>query len=157
MADKWTSGLRELDARQTRQRLAMLMDECRFVSQGLEIAQGEGLRDQVTSTELALLRAAKGEIERLAGMLAEFKSGPPPAPAPYDAFAAARARAEAKAASGEDAPAPATEPAPAPVAPSRQQMPVRGARLPRLLPGRPASARARQAKGPWRSTRRPIR
>lgn len=139
MADKWTSGLRELDARQTRQRLAMLMDECRFVSQGLEIAQGEGLRDQVTSTELALLRAAKGEIERLAGMLAEFKSGPPPAPAPYDAFAAARARAEAKAAAAvEDAPQPVTEPAAAPVAPSRPQMPVRGARLPRLLPGRPA-------------------
>lgn len=141
--DKWTHDLARLDARQTRERLARLFYECRYVADGLEIAQGEGLRDQVTSTELALLRAAKGEITRLAGMLTEYRSGPPPAAAPYDPYAAARARAEERvAAAGEDVPvaepAPA-EPAPAaPVAPPRPVLPVRGARLPRLAPGRPS-------------------
>lgn len=140
--DKWTNGLKGLDARNTRERLARLMDECRMVSVGLEFYQGQGLRNQIASTQLTLERVAKAEIERLAGQLAEYRSGPPkaaePEPAPqspvtppYDAYAAARARAEAKAAAE-------AEPAPAPVAPSRPQMPVRGARLPKLLPGRPA-------------------
>lgn len=149
--DKWTNGLAALDARQTRERLTRLLDECKFVSVGLELYQGQGLRDQAAQTERAILRTVKGEIERLAGMLAEYKSGPPveepvqapepePTPAPpvtpnvtppYDAFAAARARAEAKAA-GE------AEPTTAPAVPPRPQLPVRGARLPKLLPGRPA-------------------
>lgn len=147
MADKWTDGLRDLDPVATRKRLADLIFECGHVANGLERAQGDGLRDHVSITRLRLEQVAKGEIERLSGFLAEYRSGPPkaadPAPAPkvvppYDAYAAARARAEAKAAAGEDAPEPVTEPAPAPVAPSRPQLPVRGARLPRLLPGRPA-------------------
>ncbi len=132
--DKWTHDLKDLDARQTRERLSRLMDECRFVSQGLEFFQGQGLRDQVASTQFTLERAAKAEIERLAGMLAEYRSGPPPAPPPYDPYAAARERAAAKAA--EDVPA--AEPEPAPAASTRPTLPVRGARLPRLLPGRPS-------------------
>ena len=150
--DKWTHGLKALDGRQTRERLAALMKECAFVAVGLEFYQGQGLRDQVASTQLTLERAAKAEIERLAGQLAEYRSGPPkaadPAPAPpplvtppYDAYAAARARAEAKvAAAGEDVPAaePEASPEPVPAAPPRPVLPVRGARLPRLLPGRPA-------------------
>ncbi|QRE76800.1 hypothetical protein [Methylobacterium aquaticum] len=135
--DKWTHGLAALDARQTRERLSRLMDECRFVAVGLEFYQGQGLRDQVASTQLTLERAAKAEIERLAGMLAEYRSGPPPEPPPYDPYAAARERAEAKAAEvAEDVLA--TEPESAPSAPSRPTLPVRGARLPRLTPGRPA-------------------
>lgn len=145
---KWTHDLAKLDPVQTRKRLADLIFECNYVADGLEIPQGEGLRDHVTITKLKLEKVAKAEIERLAGMLAEYRSGPPvaeppkaadPAPAPakpkvtppYDAFAAARARADAKAAAE-------AEPAPASAAPTRPQMPVRGARLPRLLPGRPA-------------------
>lgn len=141
--DKWTNGLKTLDARNTRERLARLIDECRMVSVGLEQLQGEGLRDQIAKTQLTLEKVAKSEIERLAAMLAEYRSGPPaaaaePAPAahpvvtpPYDAFAAARARAEAKAAAE-------AEPTTAPAVPPRPQMPRRGMRLPKLLPGRPS-------------------
>ncbi|KTS41796.1 hypothetical protein NS228_05295 [Methylobacterium indicum] len=145
--DKWTAGLKDLDPVQTRKRLADLIFECNHVADGLERAQGEGLRDHVSTTRLRLEQVAKGEITRLSGMLAEYRSGPPaaeppkaadPAPAPakpkvtppYDAFAAARARADAKAAA-EAWSAPTS-------APTRPQMPVRGARLPRLTPGRPA-------------------
>jgi hypothetical protein len=147
MADKWTHDLKGLDPVQTRKRLADLIFECHYVADGLEIPQGEGLRDHVTITKLRLEKVAKEEITRLSGMLAEYRSRPPvaeppkaadPAPAtpprvtpPYDAFAAARARADAKAAAE-------AEPAPASVAPTRPQMPARGARLPRLTPGRPA-------------------
>ncbi|MET7242881.1 hypothetical protein ABZT49_05890 [Methylobacterium sp. EM32] len=132
--DKWTAGLKDLDPVQTRKRLADLLAECRFVSQGLEFYQGQGLRDQASQTERNLLKAAKGEIERLSALLAEYRSGPPPAPPPYDPYAAARERAAAKAA--EDLPA--AEPEPAPAASTRPTLPVRGARLPRILPGRPA-------------------
>ncbi|MFC6050537.1 hypothetical protein ACFPYM_22130, partial [Methylobacterium hispanicum] len=104
MADKWTHDLKALDAIQTRKRLADLIFECHYVAAGLEIPQGEGLRDHVTITKLKLERVAKEEITRLSGMLAEYRSGPPvaeppkaadPAPAPkvvppYDAYAAAR-------------------------------------------------------------------
>ncbi len=134
MADKWTHGLRGLDPVQTRKRLADLIFECHYVADGLEIAQGEGLRDHVTITKLRLEKVAKEEITRLSGMLAEYRSGPPPEPPPYDPYAAARERAGAKAAEA----VPATEPEPAPAAPSRPTLPVRGARLPRLTPGRPA-------------------
>nr|WP_137830197.1 hypothetical protein [Methylobacterium sp. L1A1] len=144
MADRWTDGLRDLDPVQTRKLLADLIFECHHVADGLERLQGEGLRDHVSITRLKLEKVAKEEITRLSRMLAKYKSRPPVAeppkaadPAtprvtpPYDAYAAARARAEAKAAAE-------AEPAPAPAAPTRPQMPVRGMRLPKLLPGRPA-------------------
>ncbi|MEE7456781.1 hypothetical protein MPAR168_00765 [Methylorubrum populi] len=141
MADKWTAGLKDLDPIQTRKRLADLIFECHYVADGLERLQGEGLREHVAITKLKLEKVAKEEITRLSGFLAEYRSGPPAehAPAahpvvtpPYDAYAAARARAEAKAAAAE------AEPVPTPAAPTRPQMPIRGARLPRLTPGRPA-------------------
>lgn len=146
MADEWTDGLRDLDPVQTRKRLADLIFECGHVADGLERAQGEALRDHVSITRLRLEQVAKSEITRLSGFLAEYRSGPPAgagsaAPAghpvvtpPYDAFAAARARAEAKA----KAAAAEAEPTTAPAVPPRPQMPVRGARLPRLTPGRPS-------------------
>ncbi|BAQ47662.1 hypothetical protein [Methylobacterium aquaticum] len=143
MADKWTHGLRDLDARQTRQRLAALMDECRFAADGLEHFQRQGLREQVAATELALLRVAKSEIERLAEKLVEYRTPFEPAPPPkiYDPYAAARERAAAKAAA-EAAPAPQPEPVPvpepAPVAPRPVLPPRPGMKLPRLNPGRPA-------------------
>ncbi|TGD95239.1 hypothetical protein [Methylobacterium nonmethylotrophicum] len=146
MADKWTSGLRDLDARQTRQRLAALMAECRFAADGLEHFQRQGLREQVAATELALLRVAKAEIERLAEKLAEYRQPFEPAPPPtyYDPYAAARARAEAKAKEAAEAtPEPQPEPAPvsepAPVTPPRPVLPPRpGMRLPPMMPRRSA-------------------
>lgn len=137
MADKWTHDLKGLDPVQTRKRLADLIFECHYVADGLEIPQGEGLRDHVSITKLRLEKVAKEEITRLSGMLAEYRSGPPTAPPPYDPYAAARERAAAKvAAAAEDVPA--TEPEPAPAEQTRPTLPVRGARLPRLMPGRPA-------------------
>lgn len=144
MADRWTDGLRDLDPVATRKRLADLIWECNSVAGGLERLQGEGLRDHVSITKLRLEKVAKEEITRLSGFLAEYRSGPPAGAGsaaaaahpvvtpPYDAFAAARARAEAKAAAAE------AEPVPTPAAPTRPQMPVRGMRLPKLLPGRPS-------------------
>jgi len=118
MADKWTHDLKALDAIQTRKRLADLIFECHYVAAGLEIPQGEGLRDHVTITKLKLERVAKEEITRLSGMLAEYRSGPPVAEPP-------KAAAEA-------------EPTTARAVPPRPQMPVRGMRLPPRTPGRPA-------------------
>lgn len=143
MVDEWARDLARLDPVQTRKRLADLIWECNSVAGGLERLQGEGLRDHVSITKLRLEKVAKEEITRLSGFLAEYRSGPPAGAGsaaaaahpivtpPYDAFAAARARAEAKAA-GE------AKPAPTPAAPTRPQMPERGARLPRLIPGRPS-------------------
>lgn len=144
MPDKWTLGLKDLDARQTRQRLHALIEECRFVAVGLEMLQGQGLRDQIAITESELLRTAKAEIDRLAGKLAEYRSGPLPAPepAPYCAHRAAaeryRAReaAEAAAAAETDA-APEPEPVAETAPPAARPVPpVRGMRLPPLAPRR---------------------
>ena len=141
MPDKWTLGLKELDARQTRQRLHALIEECRFAAVGLEMLQGQGLRDQIAITENELLRTAKAEIERLAGKLAEYRSGPPPEPVRYCAHRAAaeryRAREAAEAAAAETAAAPDPEPVAETAPPAARPVPpVRGMRLPPLAPKR---------------------
>jgi hypothetical protein len=137
----WTAGLVGLTSVETRVRLGELYSACRTRSCEIAGFQGQGLADEVSSSERRLRLAAQEEIRHLATCIVEYGTPfpdeapapaatvePPPEPEPEAAPAPVEAAP----------PAPQPDPVPAYLPPARGTRPTLPLRPVRVPPRRPA-------------------